>query len=179
MTTTTIARPAGSPTVVRFKEASTTACESGWVETSASLNGLGTIEDSQRWFTFQEIVTVPLDVEKSTGLDGAPSAVSKDQVAAVIASVVAAEAGGNLKRALRFAFEALDQQMLQGHWDQIQRLMAAFLARPCSTDLGVGVLRFCSSARDRIPAWPSLISMATKRCKEDGSDYRIVLRGLI
>jgi hypothetical protein len=172
-----------SSTAIPYAEVSAgTSCPSGWGETSTnSFNGIGIVEDGQRWFqpTFNEFVVIPLDKGKSPELKPAPAALSDDEMGVALATIAAADAVGDLRRAFRSVFQALDRQMLEGQWAQLQKLLRTLLSKPYSTDVGVGALRFCSSARERIATWSDLINLARLRCEKDEADYKLVLRGLL
>ena len=174
--------PSSLTAVPTYKEeAAGTACVSdGWLETSASFAGVLVVEDRRLWVPVQEFLSVPLGRQVLAELEPASIAQpGEDEVGKALASVASADAAGNLRRAFRLAFRALDQQMLGAHWEAIQKLLLALLSKPYSTDLGVGVLRFCSAARQHIANWAELIDVARSRCAIDGVDHKVVLRGLV
>jgi hypothetical protein len=103
---------------------------------------------------------------------------SRVTIQTVLLNAQRAAKAGNIRLAYREVFRLLDQLFLDGRWDTVGAVLRALCSKQYPITVGLGAVRFSSSAAQRISGWKSLIQILRKRATDEGMDADVALRGL-
>lgn len=102
----------------------------------------------------------------------------KTDVGQALNSIFVSSRQGDLRSTYKESFRLLNDLFATGRLGEGQTALQILCSTQFPIGVGVGALRFTSSAANRIPAWSGLVAELKRRARKEGLDPSEALRGL-